>query len=63
MAMPLVVVDVPAGECRLVQMPHEGLLRQVQFVEAVRIQLYDRRLLDLLEQVRPRGSYSGRVTF
>ncbi len=63
MAMTLVVVDVPAGQCRAVQMPDEGLLLQVQLVEAVGVELHDRRILDLLEQVGPRRLYSGRSTF
>ena len=64
MAMTLVVIDVAAGDRRLIQMPDERLLLQRQLVEAVGVQLDDRRVVDLLEQVRPRGRLqSGRSTF
>ena len=63
MAMALVVIDVAAGERGLIQMPDERLLRERQLLEAVGVQLDDRRVVDLLEQVAPIGSYSGRSTF
>ena len=47
----LVVVDVAAGERRLVQVPDEHLLIERQRVEAVRVQLHHRRLVHALEQV------------
>ena len=53
MAMALVVIDVAAGQRGLVQMPDEHLLLQWQRVEAVRIQLHNRRIVYLLEQIRP----------
>ena len=59
MAMTLVVVDVPAGERGLIQMPDEGLVLQVQLLEAVGVELHDRRIVDLLEQVGPRRRSYG----
>ena len=54
--MTLVVIDVAAGERGLIQMPDQRLLLQRQLVEAVRIQLNDGRIVDLLEQI---GASSG----
>jgi len=43
--------------------PDERLLCEGQLFEAVGVQLNDRRVVDLLEQVAPVGFYSGRSTF
>ena len=61
--MALVVIDVAAGQRRLVQMPDERLLAERQLVEAVRIQLHDRSVVDLLEKIPSIGCYSGRSAF
>ena len=61
MAMSLVVIDVAAGERGLVQVPDERLLLQRQLLEAVGVQLHDRRIVDLLEQVAPIGSLQRQV--
>ena len=63
MAMALVVIDVAAGERGLIQMPDERLLPDRQLFEAVGIQLDDRGVIDLLEEVTSIGCYSGRSTF
>lgn len=62
-AMALVVIDVAAGERGLVQMPDQRLLFQRQLVEPVGVQLDDRGIVDLFEQVLAAGVYSGRSTF
>ena len=54
MAVALVVVDVAPGERRLVEVPHQRLLVLRQRVEAVRIQLHDGCVVDLLQQVSSR---------
>src|SRR6185436_15092549 len=51
------------GQRGEVEMPHERLLLERQLVEAVGVQLHDRGIVDLLEQVRPRRRYIGRSTF
>jgi hypothetical protein len=62
-AMTLVVIDIATGERGLVQVPDQRLMRERQFLESVGVELDDRRVIDLLEQVLPIGSYSGRSTF
>ena len=47
----LVVVDVAPGERGLVQVPDQDLLIERQRVEAVRVDLRDRRFVHPLEQV------------
>ena len=49
--MSLVVVDVAAGDGGLIQMPDERLLAQRQRLEAVRIDLHHRRVVDGLEEI------------
>ena len=44
--MTLVVVDVPAGERRLVQVPDQHLLLQGQVGESIGVELHDRRVAD-----------------
>ena len=51
----LVVEDVAPGERRLVQMPDERLLPERQRAETVGVELHDRRLVDLLEEVTAIG--------
>ena len=48
----LVVVDVAAGERRLVEVPRQNLLVERQRVESVRVVLHDGGVVDLFEQVR-----------
>jgi len=50
-AMPLVVIDVAAGDCGLIQVPDERLLLQRQRLEAVRIDLHDRRVVHGFEEI------------
>ena len=58
-AMPLVVVDVAAGDCGLIEMPDQRLLAKRQLVEAVRIDLHHRRIVNRLEEVlAPRAQVS-----
>ena len=47
----LVVVDVTPGQRRLIQMPDECLVAQRQRLEAVGVELHDRRVVDPLQQV------------
>ena len=62
-AVALVVVDVTAGERGAVKMPDEGFLPQRQLLKAIGVQLHDRGIVNLLEQVAPVGVYSGRSAF
>ena len=60
----LVVVDVAAGQGRLIEMPDQHLLLERQLLEAVRIELHDRRVVHALEQVlaiRRRGRRRRRL--
>ena len=47
----LIVVDVAPGERGLVEMPDERLFLERQRGESIGIQLHDRRVVDLFEQV------------
>ena len=51
-AVALVVVDVPAGQRRLVEVPHEHLLVERQGREPIGVELHDRRIVDAFEQVQ-----------
>ncbi len=62
-AMPLVVIDVTARQRRLIQMPDERLLGEIQLLEAIGIELDDGGVVNLLEQVAPIVFYSGRSAF
>jgi hypothetical protein len=61
-SVPLVVVDVAAGERRQIQVPHERLVAQRQRREAVGVQLHHRDLTDLLDQMLSRCRHSSTVS-
>ena len=52
--MTLVIIDIAPGDRRSIQVINHRLLVQRQRVEAVRIQLNHGRIVNLLEQIRPR---------
>ena len=58
--MLLVVEDVAPGERRLRQMPDQRLLPQRQRRELVGVELDDRRVVNLLEEVLPVAFGAGR---
>ena len=45
----LVVVDVAAGKCRLIQIPGENLLVDRQSIESIRVVLHHCSVIDLFE--------------
>ena len=49
-SVPLIVVDISAGERRLVQVPRQDLLLRRQGLEAIRVILHHRRVVDLFEE-------------
>ena len=50
-AVALVVIDVPPGQRRLIQMPAQDLLVQRQCLKTVRVILHDRGVVYLLQKV------------
>jgi hypothetical protein len=50
--VPLVEIDVPAGDRRLIEVPHQHAVARFQLLETVRIELHDGGLADALEEVR-----------
>src|SRR5207344_397238 len=61
-AMPLVVINVATRQRSPIEVPHQRLVAKRQRIETVGVQLDDGGFVDLLEQVRPLGGYSGRST-
>jgi hypothetical protein len=57
----LVDEDVPASQGRLVEVPDERLVAERERVEAVGVELHDRRVLHRLQQVLPLGRGRGRL--
>ena len=55
----LVVVDVAAGQRRLVEMPDQDLLLERQRGESVGIELHDRGIVDPLEQILAATGHRG----
>src|SRR5215831_16696749 len=59
--VPLVVVDVAAGDRGEIEMPHETFLVERQRPETVRVDLHDGSVIDALEEVPAALGHSNTI--